>query len=174
MIRLFLAPLFAIFLSVPADADDAYEDLLARLATANSRAEAQQLSNEIWQVWLTAPNPAAQEVLDSALVRRQAHDFLGAIQHLNRLVAEYPDYAEGWNQRATMYYLIGDFEASLRDVDEVLAREPRHFGALAGKSVILFNQGKVGLAQIAVKEALKYHPYLNEGAILKSNPGTDL
>ena len=56
----------------------------------------------------------------------------------------------------------------------VLAREPRHFGALAGKSVILFNQGKVGLAQIAVKEALKYHPYLNEGAILKSNPGTDL
>ena len=151
-----------------------YEDLLANLASAQSKAEADQLSRDIWDVWLTAPDEAAQEVLDRAMRSRQAYDFLGAIQHLNVLIENYPDYAEGWNQRATIHYLRGDYEASLADVAETLAREPSHFGAMAGKSVILFNQGKIALAQIAVREALKYHPFLNEAAILRSQPETDL
>jgi len=151
-----------------------YEDLLAELANAKTQSQADQLSGEIWNIWLTAPDAAAQEVLDSAMERRRAYDFLGAIEHLNVLIEKYPDYAEGWNQRATIHYLRGDFEASLADVAETLAREPRHFGAMAGKSVILFNQGKIPLAQIAVREALKFHPFLNERAILNSDAGTDL
>ena len=172
--RILLVPLFVLALAWPALADDTYEDLLAELAQSQSAADAQRLSQEIWQVWLTAPDEAAQEVLDAAMTRREAYDFRGAIEILNRLITHYPDYAEGWNQRATMYYLVGDFEASLKDVDETLAREPRHFGALAGKSVILFNQGKVGLAQIAVRDALQYHPFLNERFILQANPGKDI
>lgn len=161
--------------ALPSQADaQTYEDLMSALASASTKAEADRLSSEIWQIWLTAPDETAQEVLDNAMRRRQAYDFLGAIEHLNRLVTAYPDYAEGWNQRATMYFLRGDFEASLADVDEVLAREPRHFGALSGKAVILFQQGKIPLAQIAVREALKYHPFLNERAILDASPGTDL
>jgi len=151
-----------------------YEDLMNSLRDAPNKAVADELSAQIWQIWLTAPDAAAQEVLDAAMVRRQAYDFLGAIEQLDRLVETYPDYAEGWNQRATMHFLRGDFEASLADVAETLAREPRHFGALAGKSVILFQQGKIPLAQIAVREALKFHPYLNERAILDAGPGTDL
>ncbi len=166
----------ALCLAFPATAetDQTYENLLTALQAAGSAAEAQELSSEIWQVWLTAPDEAAQEVLDAAMQRRQSYDFLGAINHLNRLVEGWPDYAEGWNQRATMYFMIGDFEASLADVAEVLAREPRHFGALSGKAVILYQQGKIPLAQITVREALKYHPYLNERAILDAGGGTDL
>jgi len=154
--------------------DAAYEKLLSSLASAQSRSEADQLSKDIWAIWLTAPDEAAQEVLDAAMERRAARDFLGAIRHLDVLIASYSDYAEGWNQRATIHYLRGDYEASLADVAETLAREPRHFGAMAGKSVILFNQGKIALAQIAVREALQYHPFLNERAILQSQPETDL
>jgi len=170
-----VAILIALWLAPPAfAADDNYEMLLDALSVAQDQSEADQLSSQIWQYWLTAPDAAAQEVLDAALVRRQAYDFLGAIDHLNRLIEGWPDYAEGWNQRATMYFMRGEFEASLEDVAHVLELEPRHFGALSGKAVILFQQGKIPLAQIAVREALKYHPFLHERAILNANPGTDL
>lgn len=157
-----------------AAAQDRYETLLSDLANSESALEAQALSQQIWHLWLTAPDEDAQAVLDRALDRRAALDFLGAIKELDRLVMAFPDYAEGWNQRATMYYMLGDYDASLRDVAQVLMLEPRHFGALSGKAVILFNQGKVALAQITVREALKYHPFLNERAMLAIDPGTDI
>ncbi|MDJ0626878.1 MAG: hypothetical protein QNJ44_01355 [Rhodobacter sp.] len=173
-----LRPVLVLFLlAAPVGGEatgERYETLLAELRQAQTEAEADRLNGEIWQIWLTAPDEAAQEVLDAAMLRRQAYDFVGAIRHLDRLVESYPDYAEGWNQRATMYFLIGDFERSLADVDEVLAREPRHFGALSGKAMILFQQGKVPLAQIAVREALKHHPFLAERAILNAPSGTEL
>jgi tetratricopeptide (TPR) repeat protein len=176
MARLLLSLFVPLFLMLPlgAAANERYETLLGQLAQSQTSAEAQALSGQIWQIWLTAPDEAAQAVLDAAMARRQAQDFLGAISELDRLIEGWPDYAEGWNQRATMYYVIGAFEASLADVDEVLAREPRHFGALSGKAVILARQGKTALAQLAVREALKFHPHLNERAILRVNPGQDL
>lgn len=167
--------IFSLFAALPLWADaERYETLLADLASAGSKGEAELLNKEIWDCWLTAPDETAQEILNAALERRANYDFLAAIEHVNRLIFAYPDYAEGWNQRATLYYLVGDYDASLADVDETLKREPRHFGALAGKSVILFNQGKIGLAKIAVREALKYHPYLNEAAILLAEPEQEL
>ncbi len=177
-IRTFLASTFLAILTSPLFAQMAaperYETLLAELRGAQSQAEADLLSGQIWEVWLTAPDEAAQEVLDAAMRRRQAYDFLGAIAELDRLIEYYPDYAEGWNQRATVHFLRGDFEASLSDVEEVLAREPRHFGALSGRGMILFQQGNLPLAQIAIREALKHHPFLRERAILDASPGKDL
>lgn len=154
--------------------EDSYDSLMTALAQTQTRAEAEVLAAEIWQIWLTAPDAVAQEVLDAAMERRRAYDFAGAIKELDRLIEFYPDYAEAWNQRATMYFLIGEFDASLADVAQVLTLEPRHFGALAGKGVILFQQGKLPLAQLAVREGLRHHPFLNERAILEASPGTDL
>lgn len=173
LLRRVIAVLVVCLAMVPAEAED-YEALMHALADAQSQAEADALSGAIWQIWLTAPDAAAQEVLDAAMTRRQAYDFLGAIAQLDLLVEGWPDYAEGWNQRATLHFLRGEYEASLADVAETLAREPRHFGALSGKAIILFQQGKVPLAQITVRQALKFHPYLHERAILGANPGTDL
>ena len=173
MMRL-LTALLMWFAALPLWADDNYEALMSALAQADNPAQAAQISGEIWQIWLTAPDPAAQEVLDNAMQRRQAYDFLGAIDHLDRLVQGWPDYAEGWNQRATVHFLRGEYEKSLADVAQTLAREPRHFGALAGKAVILFNQGRTPLAQIAVREALQYHPFLNERAILDLDTGEEI
>jgi len=162
------------FSALPLWADDSYDALMAALAQADNQAQADQLSGEIWQFWLTAPDGAAQEVLDNAMQRRQAYDFLGALDHLDRLIDGWPDYAEGWNQRATVHFLRGDYAASLADVAETLAREPRHFGALAGKAMILFNQGNTPLAQIAVREALQYHPFLHERVILDIDAGEEI
>jgi len=174
MFRTFIASLCLSFAALSAQAQETFEDLLRGLAASHSRAEADQFSNQIWELWLTAPDATAQEVLDAAMMRRQSYDYLGAIEHLDKLIESYPDYAEGWNQRATIYFLRGEYDKSLADVAETLAREPRHFGALAGKAVILFNQGKQALAQIAVLEALRYHPFLSERAILGDDNQEDI
>lgn len=166
--------LFTLLLPTASLAQEGNDDLLAALAAAKTPAEAGALVPRIWEHWLTAPDAAAQEVLDAALRRRQAQDFLGALQQLDLLVAAYPDYAEGWNQRATVHFLIGDFDKSLADVEEVLRREPRHFGARAGRAMIYYQQGRLSLAQIAVRDALKYHPFLAERAILDIPAGDEL
>jgi len=151
-----------------------YEGLMAKLAAARSQSEADTLSSEIWRIWLTAPDEVAQEVLDAALVHRRSRDYLGAIRQLDRLISGWPDYAEGWNQRATVHFLRGDYDASLVDVAEVLAREPRHFGALSGKALILYRQGRTALAQITLREALRHNPFLHERAMLEALGGVEL
>ncbi|MCY4168464.1 MAG: tetratricopeptide repeat protein [Rhodobacter sp.] len=164
-----------VFSSFPAQADgNRYENLMAKLAAARSQSEADTLSSEIWRIWLTAPDEVAQEVLDAALVRRRSRDYLGAIRQLDRLIGGWPDYAEGWNQRATVHFLRGDYDASLVDVAEVLAREPRHFGALSGKALILYRQGRTALALITLREALRHNPFLRERAMLEALGGTEL
>ncbi|MEO1000853.1 MAG: tetratricopeptide repeat protein [Pseudomonadota bacterium] len=148
--------------------------LLDSLATARDRVEADETAALIWESWLTAPDAEAQAGLDAALARLQVWDYPGALTHLDRLVESHPDYAEGWNQRATVHFLVRDYDASLADIDEVLAREPRHFGALAGKAVILMRQGRVPFAQLTIRQALEIHPFLNERALLDAAPGEDL
>ena len=110
----------------------------------------------------------------AALSRRSAYDYAGALKHLNILVESYPNYAEGWNQRATVRFLVGDYEGALADVEEVLKHEPRHFGALAGRGMIYFQQGRLPLAQLSVRNALRVHPFLAERAILDIPAGQEL
>lgn len=150
------------------------DELHEALRISESQAEADRIAGQIWEIWLTAPDEPSQELLDEALQRRRSLDFLGAFAALDRLVEYYPDYAEGWNQRATIHFMRGDYAASLADVAETLAREPRHFGALSGKAVILFRQGKTGLGELALRRALREHPWLRERAILDALPDTDL
>ncbi len=169
----FLLFLPALLAAQPREVDDV-QGLLDALARAQTPAEAQGYVPQIWNLWLTAPDDAAQELLDAALERQAAGDLLGALRHFDRLVAAYPDYAEGWNRRATAYFLAGDYDRSLADVVEVLAREPRHFGALSGRATIYFRQGRLALAQLAVRAALKVHPFLADRAILDIPAGTDL
>ena len=156
---------------VPAEAAER-DALFASLAAAATEAEARALESAIWEIWLTAPDARAQELLDRALDRRRWHDFAGALEPLDELVAAYPDYAEGWNQRATVRFLREEYEQSLADIAQTLAREPRHFGALAGKAIILMRQGRTAEAQLVLIQALEIDPWLRERGLLL--PGPDL
>jgi Flp pilus assembly protein TadD len=73
-----------------------------------------------------------------------------------------PDWAEGWNKRATVYFMRGDHASSLADIDRVLALEPRHFGALAGQGLIRMAQGNYREALSAFRKALRHNPFLKE------------
>ena len=88
------------------------------------------------------------------------HEYDAAEKILIQLVESYPDFAEGWNRRATLYFMEQRFDASLTDIDHVLALEPRHFGALAGKAAILRSQHKDIEALKVLKETLAINPHM--------------
>ena len=99
-----------------------------------------------------------------AFVRGQGHEVLDAGTNSTAPV-DYPDYAEGWNQRATLYYMMGDFERSIADCAKVLALEPRHFGALSGRALMYLQLGKRALALRDMAAALAIHPFLSEALL---------
>ena len=164
--RLLASLVFAAMLATPALADDytnneALDRLFAELKDAGDPMVAHAIDQQIWFHWLTPEDPVLRGRMAQALAAREMGDPVEAIQLLNAIVAEYPRYAEGWNQRATMFYAIGNFEASIADCQKVLELEPRHFGALSGRSTMYLLQGKRALALKDMAAALAVHPFIS-------------
>lgn len=161
-----VALLMAVFLIVPAFADDATDKLLdelfVQLHDAPDEATARTISDRIWIIWVNPTDPDLKFRMMDVMEARSMRSIETTIALLDQLVLDYPDYAEGWNQRATMHFMRGDYEASIADCARVLELEPRHFGALAGRAVIYLQQGKRSLALRDMKAALSLHPFLNE------------
>jgi len=154
-------------LIVPAWADDArdkaaLDQLFAELKLAPDAQTAHEIDQRIWTYWTTPSDPQLAGRMGEVLAARRLGDIPGAIVLLDRLIEDYPTYAEGWNQRATMYYMVSNFEASLADIENVLRYEPRHFGALSGRAMIYLQQGRRALAIKDMAAALELHPFLNE------------
>ena len=90
----------------------------------------------------------------------ESKDYGIALELLDAIVEMRPGYAEGWNKRATLFYLMDDYDRAMRDILEVLEREPRHFGALSGLGLILQEVGQKRGALEAFRRALAVHPHL--------------
>jgi len=149
--------------------------LFEALKNAPNEEEASKIEDAIWHSWLdAAPSPEIRQKVDSAMRKRDAYDFQGAKDLLDGVVEAAPDYSEGWNQRAFILFLQGNYEASLGDIERALALEPRHFGALSGKAIIFMTLGRVQLGQQTLREALAIHPYLKERDMLIEPQGQDL
>lgn len=151
----------------PARADDAadraaIDELFAKLRVATNAETAQAIDAQIWTYWTTPSDPILAGRMREVLTARGMGDAAGAMRLLDKLIADYPDYAEAWNQRATIYYTLGDFDASIADCEKVLAIEPRHFGALSGRALMYLQLGKRALALKDMAAALAVHPFLNE------------
>ncbi len=170
LLRSVVAPLLAaavLSLSLPAQAEDAkaaavLDQLFAALATAQDPVTARELDQAIWAVWTNPSDPVLHERMREVLVARERGDIAEGLRLLDRLVVDYPDYAEGWNQRATLHYMMGNLDLSLADCARVLVLEPRHFGALSGRALIYLAQGKRALALKDMSAALAVHPFLSE------------
>jgi len=152
----------------PANKDHTAEQapLFADLLKADNEMSGRIIGGRLWEIWNRAPNQKAQDMLNKGVARIRVGDYAGAEAQLNELVIYCPDYAEGYNQRAFAKFLSHNYEASLADLNETLAREPKHFGALAGRALVFTNMGRTGLGQAALKEALKVNPWLSERHML--------
>lgn len=136
--------------------------LLTELAAAKSDAEARGIEDRLWTFWRSFADDQGRALLEQSKDAQLRFDYAEATLYLKELVKHAPQFAEGWNQLAYVYFLAGDYEDSLAAIDRVLALEPMHYAALAGKGIILMQQGKVTEAQVALKQALKIDPWLKE------------
>ena len=172
MISTIRALLVLLFVAAPlstiaADYTDraALDELFAELKTATTAAEAADLTQQIWSVWFNPDVPELKARMGKAGIAMNVGDMSAALSLLSAIVTDYPDYAEGWNQRATLYFELGNLDSSLADIEKVLALEPRHFGALSGRVLIYLKQGKRADALRDMIAALAIDPYLGEKAL---------
>jgi tetratricopeptide (TPR) repeat protein len=119
-----------------------------------------QAESEIWRLWAKNDSPTAEALITNASIAMAVKDYDASEQILSQLIETYPTFAEGWNRRAILYFAMKRYDASLIDIGHVLDLEPRHFGALAGKGMILRATGKHDEALAAFKEALAMDPHM--------------
>jgi tetratricopeptide (TPR) repeat protein len=134
--------------------------LFAALKVAPDDESAKYIENRIWAIWLASSSDTANLLMGRVKTATDSKDFDLAIRLLNAIIDIRPDFTEAWNRRATVYYTKKDFGRALADIHEVLAREPRHFGALSGLGIILQELGDEKRALDAFRRALAIHPHL--------------
>lgn len=133
--------------------------LFAALAEAET-GEHGRIEQEIRRIWSRSGSDTADLLLARGRTALEARNFVRAIHHLTALVEIAPDFAEGWNLRATAFFARGDLGPSLTDIERTLELEPRHFGALSGLAVILEQMGREPEALAAYREARRLNPHL--------------
>ena len=165
LLNSFVAALLVLFFVMPAAhaQTTALDDLFSRLETAEA-AEAGRIEREIWLEWSKSGSPSMDLLLQRGRDAMDAGDIPAAIEHLTALVDHAPDFAEGWNARATAYFMAGEFGPSIDDIAHTLSLNPRHFGALAGLGMIFEQIEKPEKALEVYHAALAIHPHM-EGVL---------
>jgi len=115
----------------------------------------------LWQVWSRSGDVEVDRLLALGVEQMQARDGEAAVETFTRMIARRPEFAEGWNKRATVYYLLGEYTKSLADCDEVLKRNPYHFGALSGYGMIYLQLDQPTRALEYFERALVVNPNLS-------------
>ena len=118
-------------------------------------------TSAIWQIWCRSGDAAIDKLFARGIEHMQRQAFDEALKVFDQIVQRKPAFAEGWNKRATLYFLLGEDEKSLRDCDEVLKRNPNHFGALSGAGEIHLRLGHLEQALGFFERALKVNPNLD-------------
>ena len=142
------------------------DGLFRELAKADPDPPAYEIEDLIWAIWTDDVPDAQAEMMQSAVVAIARRDHAAARAICDDLVAAYPDWAEAWNKRATLAFVEGRDDDSLRDILETLRREPRHFGALAGLGQICLRNGEPDGARIAFEACLRINPHMSAVASL--------
>ena len=147
---------------VPADRTRGLDFLFGALKAAPDEASAKHVEARIWAIWLHTSSDTVVLLMTRAKAAMDTQNPDVALKLLDAVVKLRPDYVEGWNRRATLYYLRNDYAHSLADIEQVLAREPRHFGALAGLGMIMEDLGDDKRALEAFRKALAINPHIDK------------
>ena len=142
---------------------------LGRMSDVNALVKALQDRDEetralaeeaIWEIWGRSGDPAIDELYAKGVALMSRGAVRQALEVFDLIIAQKPSFAEGWNKRATLYYTLGEYKKSLADCDEVIKRNPLHFGALSGYGLIYVQLNQPARAIEYFKRALKINPNL--------------
>jgi tetratricopeptide (TPR) repeat protein len=135
-------------------------DELAALR-GEDRSRAAQAANALWTRWHQAPDAAQAALLRQGIEAMERQDLGEAQAIFSRLIAMAPEFAEGWNKRATVRYMVKDYEGSIADCRATLTRNPNHFGALSGQGLCHLALGQHSEAADLFRRTLAVHPHLD-------------
>jgi tetratricopeptide (TPR) repeat protein len=139
--------------------------LLSRLVDRDPHVRA-AANDAIWKIWSRSGDSDIDKLFSNGLEQMQESKFEDALATFSTIIARKPDFAEGWNKRATIYFVLGQNEKSLKDCDEVLKRNPNHYGALSGAGQIELRLGNPDLALEYFRRAVEVNPNLDGAAAL--------
>jgi tetratricopeptide (TPR) repeat protein len=137
---------------------DPLDALFAELKREPDATQAKRISERIWARWRDSGSATANLLLQWADKAMEDEKNGLALDLLDQVVVLMPDFAEGWNRRATLHYAMGNHSKSMADINRVLTLEPRHFGAMAGMAAILDASGNDALALRAWEQMLEIYP----------------
>ena len=140
--------------------DPALDDLFERLAITASNEEASNITREIWQRWTANDDPNISQLMQIGIRGLSYSSYRRALQSFDQVIEMAPEFAEGWNRRATLYYHIKEYRRSIDDIKQTLRLEPRHFGAWSGLGLVSVAQDNYSGALAAFKKALAINPHL--------------
>ena len=146
-------------LAGPAEDGAQLDKLFAALKEAD-KADAGLLESDIWRLWSRSGSPAMDLLLERGGKAIEQGDYEAALDHLTALTDHAPDFAEGWNQRAIVWFHLGRFGQSVDDIRHALALNPRHFAAMVGFGAILEAMERPEQALEVYRAALAIHPHL--------------
>ena len=135
-------------------------ELLKQLKQAPTFEAGQAIENIIWKLWGYSGRPDVDKLMKQGVALLSTGNYILAVEIFSEVIRLTPYFAEGWNKRATAYYLLNKFEASIQDITETLRLEPRHFGALSGMGLVCIAIGDRETALKAFQAALIIHPHL--------------
>ena len=138
--------------------DDRLPALFDTLLSAASIEEASLAETTIWGIWTDSGREDVNRLMVQGVEAMSDRLFDLALESFDEVIELDPEFAEGWNKRATVYWLIDDLAASMDDIRHTLALEPRHFGAIAGMGLIFLQRGDPAGALQAFEAVLKINP----------------
>ncbi len=136
------------------------DTLFAKLQTATDPMAIQSLEAAIWEQWIMVPEGSQRDLMLRGIAEMQQRELKQSVETFSKLIEMAPELSEAWNKRATAYWLLGDFPASLNDICETVKREPRHFGAYSGLGMIRAEMGEYPRAVAAFEMAKKHNPHI--------------
>ena len=147
--------------AVRADQNDPQLDgLFKELQDAPDEVAARQIEQRIWALWIAHGDSEVDALMELGVGQIAHRNYSSALEIFEQMVGLAPDFAEAWNKRATVHWLLGNNQDSLADIDKTLALEPRHFGALSGRGLVYINLEEWELALKAFEDALEVYPQM--------------
>jgi|TARA_Y100000389_G_scaffold81876_1_gene78468 tetratricopeptide (TPR) repeat protein len=139
--------------------DDRLNYLFDKLVIEEDEQAINKITNQIWKIWHEIEDPKMTRTFETGIQMLNLGYYKRSIDYFDEVISTNPNFAEAWNKRATAYFMMGNFDLSMKDISQTLQLEPRHFGALDGMSLIFIHTNQPEKAIEIYDKMLQIFPY---------------